>query len=109
MPTRRLTDQFVERVKPPAKGRISYFDAGFPGLEMRHSQFGHRAFYLLYRMRGDPRLRRLGLGIYPHVKPARARALATEALQQASTPASTLAPNGNAIVGPRPRSIRSTA
>jgi integrase len=82
MPTRRLTDQFVERVKPPAKGRISYFDASFPGLEMRHSEFGHKGFYLLYRMPGDPRLRRVKLGIYPHVKPARARVLATEALNK---------------------------
>ena len=82
MPTRRLTDQFVERVKPPARGRISYFDAAFPSLELRHSEHDHKGFYLLYRMRGDPRLRRLKLGIYPHIKPAQARLLATEALDQ---------------------------
>jgi integrase len=85
MPTRRLTDQFVERVKPPAKGRVSYFDAAFPSLELRHSEFDHKAFYLLYRMPGDPRLRRIKLGIYPHIKPARARALATEAINKIHT------------------------
>jgi hypothetical protein len=82
MPTRRLTDQFVERVKPPSQGRVSYFDAAFPSLELRHSEHDHKSFYLLYRMRGDPRLRRLKLGIYPHIKPAQARILATAALDQ---------------------------
>jgi hypothetical protein len=31
MPTKKLTDLFVERVKPPASGRIEYFDASFGG------------------------------------------------------------------------------
>jgi integrase len=82
MPRKRLTDQYVERLKPPAKGRTSYFDASFPGLELQHTAFGHRSWYLLYRMRDDPRLRRLKVGSYPHIKPARARALATEALDK---------------------------
>ena len=35
MPTRKLTDLFVERVKPPARGRLEYFDASFPALALR--------------------------------------------------------------------------
>jgi integrase len=61
---------------------VSYFDAAFPSLELWHSEFDHKAFYLLYRMHGDPRLRRLKLGIFPHLKAAGARALATEALNR---------------------------
>jgi integrase len=82
MPRKRLTDQFVERLKPPAKGRVSYFDASFPGLELQHTAFDRRTWYLLFRMQGDPKLRRVKLGVYPHINPAKARVLATEALDK---------------------------
>jgi hypothetical protein len=107
MPTRRLTDQFVERVKSPAKGRISYFDASFPGLEMRHSEFGHKGFYLLYRMPGDPRLRRVKLGIYPPSNP-RALGFSPPRRSTRSMPASIPVPSASATAGPVPKSIRST-
>jgi integrase len=80
MPTKRLTDQFVERVAPPARGRVEYFDAAFPALSLRISQQGHKSWSLFYRVNGNPKLRRYKLGIYPQVKPAKARLLATEAL-----------------------------
>src|SRR4029079_10719123 len=82
MPTKRLTDQFVERVKPPAKGRVEYFDAAFPSLALRHSEHGHKSFSVFYRMPGSRRLRRYKLGTYPQLNPARARQLAVEVLDQ---------------------------
>jgi integrase len=82
VPTKRLTDQFVERLKPPASGRVEYFDAAFPALALRISEHGHKSWSLFYRMPGSPRLRRFKLGTYPQLKPARARALAAETLDQ---------------------------
>lgn len=82
MPIKRLTEQFVERVKPPVKGRVEYFDAAFPALALRHSQHDHKSFSVFYRMPGSSRLRRFTLGDYPRLKPSRARQLATEVLDQ---------------------------
>jgi integrase len=82
MPIKRLTDQFVERVAPPASGRVEYFDAAFPALSLRVSQYGHKSWSLFYRVNGNPKLRRHKVGIYPQVKPAKARLLATEVLDQ---------------------------
>jgi integrase len=82
MPTKRLTDQFVERLPPPSRGRVEYFDAAFPALSLRVSEHGHKAWSIFYRVNGNPRLRRYKLGIYPHIKPAKARLLAIEVLDQ---------------------------
>ena len=43
MPTKRLTELFVARVKPPESGRVEYFDAAFPGLALRITANGRRA------------------------------------------------------------------
>jgi len=80
MPTRKLTDLFVERVKPPATGRVEYFDAAFGGLALRVTKGGAKSWSLFYRMNG--RLRRLTLGVYPAIKPAQARTEATAALER---------------------------
>jgi integrase len=80
MPTKRLTDLFVERVKPPARGRIEYFDAAFGGLALRVTEKGHKSWSLHYRIGG--RLRRLTIGSYPAIKPAEARRDAGRALDR---------------------------
>lgn len=88
MPTKRLTDLFAERVKPPARGRIEYFDAAFGGLALRVTDKGHKSWSLHYRVGG--RLRRLTIGSYPAIKPAEARREASRALdrvRQGSDPA----------------------
>jgi hypothetical protein len=82
MPTKRLTDQFVERVPPPSRGRVEYFDAAFPALSLGVSEHGPKSWSIFYRVSGNPRLRRYKLGIYPHIKPAQARLLAIEVLDQ---------------------------
>jgi integrase len=81
MPTRKLTDLFVERVKPPARGRIEYFDASFPGLALRITENGGKSWCAFYRFRG--RLRRFTIGRYPAIKPAQARREAQAALTRA--------------------------
>ena len=80
MPTKKLTDLFVERVKPPAAGRIEYFDAVFGGLALRVTDRGNKSWSLHYRIWG--RLRRLTIGQYPAIKPAQARREASAALDQ---------------------------
>jgi integrase len=81
MPTRKLTDLFVERVKPPAGGRVEYFDAAFPGLALRVTYSGSKSWCAFYRFHG--RLRRFTLGRYPAIKPAQARREAAAALDLA--------------------------
>jgi integrase len=80
MPTRKLTDLFVERAKPPARGRIEYFDAAFPGLALRITENGGKSWCAFYRFRG--RLRRFTIGGYPAIKPAQARSEAAAALER---------------------------
>jgi integrase len=80
MPTKKLTDLFVERVQAPARGRAEYFDAGFPGLALRVTDHGRKSWALFYRFNG--RLRRFTIGRYPAIKPAQARREATTALER---------------------------
>lgn len=80
MPTKKLTDLFVDRVKPPARGRVEYFDAVFGGLALRVTDRGHKSWSLFYRIGG--RLRRFTIGNYPPIKPAQARREANDALER---------------------------
>jgi integrase len=80
MSTRKLTDLFVERVKSPARGRVEYFDASFPGLALRVTDTGHKSWCAFYRFGG--RLRRFTIGPYPPIKPVQARREAQEALER---------------------------
>ena len=80
MPTKKLTDLFVERVKPSGHGRVEYFDAAFGGLALRVTANGHKSWSLHYRMGG--RLRRLTIGTHPAIKPAQARLEAQQALDR---------------------------
>src|SRR3954467_1203970 len=80
MPTRKLTDLFVEHVKPPASGRVEYFDASFPGLALRVTDKGAKSWCVFYRFHG--RLRRFTIGTYPALKPAPARRAAGDALDK---------------------------
>ncbi len=80
MPTKKLTDLFVERATSPARGRVEYFDAAFGGLALRVTERGHKSWSLHYRIGG--RLRRLTLGNYPALKPVQARHEAQRALDR---------------------------
>ena len=66
-----LTAAAVARMKPPAKGQIEIFDRGYPGLLLRVSYGGGKAFAMFYRHGG--KLRRLTLGLHPAMTLAEAR------------------------------------
>jgi integrase len=66
-----LTDAAVKRLRPPSEGQLDIFDQGFPGLALRASYGGRKAFTYHYRFGG--KLRRLTLGTYPALSLADAR------------------------------------
>ena len=80
MPTRKITDLFAERVKPPKRGRVEYFDASFGSLALRVTSGGHKSWSLFYRAGG--RLRRFTLGNFPALKPGPARREASRILER---------------------------
>ena len=75
MPTRKLTDLFVERAKSPPDGRLEFFNSSFGGLALRVTDKGHKSWSLHFRMGG--RLRRYTIGSYPAIKPAAAQGAAS--------------------------------
>jgi integrase len=68
---RSLTDAAVKRLKPPELGQLDVFDQGFPGLALRISYGGRKAWVYFYRTGG--KLRRFTLGTYPALSLAEAR------------------------------------
>ena len=66
-----LTAAAVERMRPPPSGQIEVFDRGYPGLLLRVSYGGGKAFAMFYRHGG--KLRRLTLGWHPAMTLAEAR------------------------------------
>jgi integrase len=63
MPTKSLTVAAVARTKAPKAGQTDYFDQGYPGLALRVSYGGAKAWVYFYRLHG--KLRRLSLGRFP--------------------------------------------
>jgi integrase len=87
MPTIKLTQPAVERLKPPPSGRVEYWDSQCPGFGLRVSapakgQEGRKTWQVLYRVKGKLVRETIGtLATYPNV--AEARALARASLQMA--------------------------
>ncbi|MCZ6589314.1 MAG: Arm DNA-binding domain-containing protein [Alphaproteobacteria bacterium] len=77
-----MTSRSVAALKPPAEGRVEYFDASLPGFALRVSESGRRTWVVLYRVNG--RLRRYTFGTYPMMPLADARDRASDALRDAS-------------------------
>jgi integrase len=86
MPKKRLTEEGVRKLKPPAAGKqVDYFDAGMPGLVLRVNYGGAkvwRALYYLKRLDQDGKSITIPtthkLGVYPvlDLKQAREKARA---------------------------------
>lgn len=76
----KMTAQFVESVKAPDRGQMDYWDERTPGLGLRISQGGKRAWTVFYRIGG--RMRRLTLGPYPSLSLADARRMAASSLRE---------------------------
>jgi integrase len=83
MPTIRLTQVAVDRLKPPAEGRVEYWDTSLPGFGLRvaaprSGSKGRKTWQCLYRVKGKLVRETLGtLELIPKVDDARERARAS--------------------------------
>jgi hypothetical protein len=88
MPTLKLTQVAVERLKPPASGRVEYWDSQLPRFGLRisaprpGSTAGRRVWQAFYRVNGKLKRETIGTtGTIPSV--AEARELARQSLRKA--------------------------
>jgi integrase len=100
MPRKKLTDLFVDRLAPPAKGRLEYFDTSFPALALRVTDTGHKSWSLFYRAAG--RQRRYTIGNYPAFDPAAARKAASAALHRVEAGGDPAEEKRQRRLGPKP-------
>ena len=75
----RMTERFVAAVKATDGERSDYFDTVTQGLVLRVAPGGHKAWSYFYTSPRDGKRARVGLGSYPAVGLAAARAKALEA------------------------------
>jgi len=80
MPIAKLTDLAIRKLKPSGDQREEFWDKSFTGgsFGVRMSKTGRKSFVLLFRTNG--RLRRMTLGLYPHLSLADARKKAHQIL-----------------------------
>lgn len=71
MTKRALTEAVIQRLSLPSKGQKDYFDRGFPGLALRISHGGRKAWTMHYRL--GNKQRRITLGAHPSMSLAQAR------------------------------------
>jgi integrase len=82
MPTIKLTQPAIEKLKAPSFGRIEYWDNQLPGFGLRISETGRRTWVVMYRVGGKLVRETLGTAaVIPSVADARTRA--RESLQKA--------------------------
>jgi integrase len=82
MPTTKLTQAAVDRLKSPASGRIEYWDSQLPGFGLRISSKGRKTWQAMYRVNGKTVRETLGtLAVIPDV--AKARQLARDSMGKA--------------------------
>jgi integrase len=60
VPNLKLTQAAVERLKPPATGRLEVWDSQLPGFGLRISSSGHKTWQVLYRVDGKMVREKLG-------------------------------------------------
>lgn len=92
---RRFTEQMLERLRPPASGRIELGDEIVPGLVLRVTSNGTKSFSVIYKVPGEGgvsangrllvgRQHRVTLGAYPLLGLGKAREQARELLEAVS-------------------------
>lgn len=74
----RLTDAAIQKARLPQTGQAEIWDAGISGFGVRITPKGVKSFVLLYRHHG--KARRWTIGRYPSLGLAKARRMASEAL-----------------------------
>lgn len=77
----RLTDRFIEALKPPPAGAIDITDEMTPGLALRITSAGVKGWSFRFRTPAGKTTRR-AIGSYPAVRLAAARATASKLRQQ---------------------------
>jgi len=78
----KLTDRYVQTVKPPVSGRLVVTDAEVRGLALRVTINGEKSWLIRYRPRGQPQKYDTP-GPYPAVSLAEARKRALNLLAAA--------------------------
>jgi integrase len=81
MPRLSLTDRFAAGVKATGQERVDYFDEKSPGLALRVSPGGNKAWTYHFTSPKDRKRARVTLGSYPATSLAAARTRAMEARQ----------------------------
>lgn len=79
MPRLALTDRFVAGAKAGKAPQTDYFDAKTPGLALRVSNGGHKAWTFIFTGPDDGKRTRMTLGSYPALTLAAARTRAAQA------------------------------
>jgi hypothetical protein len=75
MPTTKLTQPAVEKLKAPPSGRIEYWDNQLPGFGLRISETGRKTWVVMYRVGGKLVRETPGTAaVIPNVADARMRA-----------------------------------
>jgi hypothetical protein len=82
MPSVRLLARTVQSIKPPASGRVEYWDKDLHGFGLRVSETGRKSWVAIYRHNGLSR--RVTLCSYPTVSLADAREKAQDVLRTAA-------------------------
>jgi integrase len=77
---KKLTEISVERLRPPASGRLQLADAVVAGLWLRVTANGVKSWSVVYRAKGSPTLKRYTIGRWPAISVRDARNLAREVL-----------------------------
>src|ERR1700693_6353334 len=80
VPTRNLTETYLESVKPPTAGRLSLRDSTPPGFGVSITANGIKSYVLDYRI--FKRKRRITLGRWPEMTLSEARDRAVEARRE---------------------------
>ena len=78
-----MTAKWAENVLQPTEGRIDYFDSKQQGLVLRVSQSGRKAWGVVFRVKGDRRVRRMTLDPFPAMSLAEARERAMQVMAAA--------------------------
>src|SRR5580692_7306654 len=82
MPTTKLTQAAVDNLKPPATGRVEWWDNQLPGFGLRVSQTGRKTWMAMYRVNGKLVRETIGtIARFPKVD--KARDLARASMQSA--------------------------
>jgi hypothetical protein len=79
MPRLALTDRFVAGAKTGKVPQTDFFDSKTPGLALRVSNGGHKAWSFIFTARHDGKRTRMTLGSYPALSLAAARTRAAQA------------------------------